>query len=89
MKTKSYLVLKTAWGRPYSVEIFDSKEEAGKEAKEWLYKTLVEEGVFENVAEDVAYRGDYTIQDGLINAYKYRIESFSLEGPRTLVFLDD
>jgi hypothetical protein len=89
MKTKSYLVLKTAWDRPYSIEIFTTKEEAEKEAQEWLYKTLVDQGVYENVAENVAYRGDYTIQDGLINAYKYRIESFSLSGSRTLVFLDD
>jgi len=89
MKTKSYLVLKTAWDRPYSIEIFTTKEEAEKEAQEWLYKTLVDQGVYENVAENVAYRGDYTIQDGLINAYKYRIMEVEPTGTKTTVFVDD
>lgn len=89
MKTKSYLVLKTAWDRPYSIEIFTTKEEAEREAKTWLYRTLVERGVIEGVAENVAYRGDYTIQDGLINAYNYRVMEVGPKGTRTTVFVDE
>ena len=89
-EVKSHLVLKTAWDRPYSIEIFTTKEEAEREAKTWLYRTLVERGVIEGVAEEVAYRGDYTIQDGLINAFKYRVmEVGESKGSKTTVFVDD
>lgn len=86
---KSYLVLKTARDRPYSIEIFSNKEEAEREARAWLFKTLVDKGVIEGVAREVAYRGDYSIQDGLINAYKYQIMEVDPKGTKTTVFVNE